>query len=61
MRYKIYEAMEIPDIVGQGSSLSLNTVLENSSVRILEWSELKIGEMLGKGAFGIVSRGEHRG
>ena len=61
MRYKIYEAMEIPDVVGHSSNLSLKDVLESSSVRMLDWSDLTIGEMLGKGAFGVVSRGQYCG
>lgn len=61
MRYRIYEAMEIPDIVNQADGLSLESILHNSSVRVLHWDDLVIGDMLGKGAFGIVSRGTYRG
>ena len=61
MRYRIYEAMEIPDIVGNSSALSLQEVIQNSSVRVLDWHDVTIGDPLGRGAFGVVSRGTYQG
>lgn len=61
MKYRIYESMEIPDIVGNSTTLSLKEVLQNSTVRVLDWNDLVIGDPLGRGAFGVVSRGTYQG
>ena len=49
-------AMEVPDFIGK-SAPTLEDILNDPDIPRLAWEEVVIGERIGKGASGIVSKG----
>ena len=49
-------ALEIPDFTGR-PSLTLDDILNDSAIPRLKWEDVEVGDVIGKGASGLVSRG----
>ena len=55
-RRKRKQSIIVPDFMGK-PSLTLQDILNDPDIPRLQWDEIKIGETIGKGASGLVSRG----
>ena len=49
-------ALEIPDFT-ERPSLTLDDILNDPAICRLPWEDIEIGEAIGKGASGLVSKG----
>ena len=58
---RIYEEMEIPDIISDRDNLTLEAILSNTTIPRIKWEDLQVLQVIGKGAAGVVSKGTFNG
>ena len=58
---RIYEEMELPDIASDLHYVSLDRVLDSTTIPRLQWDDIQVLQVIGKGASGVVSKGVYKG